>query len=459
MKKSQKLIVLLLVALLIFTAACSKSENSKDVSKPKGETNETKGQAAGKKDKDGEEEVKIDLKGEPIVISTFGSNVPTEDTEEGEQKLKKAEELGKKYNTEIKWDVLPWAEPGNELVKSHLAGEPSADMYLLEYFQFFSMVREGYLLPTDDLFDFNDSKWSPLLKNHIVGAYDGKQYGIDSEPGAATGIYYNRAILEREGLTDPQELVKQDKWTWDAFLDIAKKTTKDLDGDGKVDQWGLVGHAPIFARQLIYTNDGAIIKEQDGKIVSGLEDENTMEALQFVYDLWNSHKVAMPNANATFDDYNESQTVFNGGKAAMVSGEIWEGKERKDMEDEYGFVWYPKGPKAKDYANNVVNFAMWYMPANAKHPKETAKIFEELQPWDEIQDSVRADVEGNFRAEQDVDMALKMRDTVNVLYIPKENDIILPAIWDITNSGTAPETAVEKISESFQQAIDDELNK
>ena len=143
----------------------------------------------------------------------------------------------------------------------------------------------------------------------------------------------------------------------------------------------------------------------------------------------------------------------------MVSGEIWEGKERKDMEDEYGFVWYPKGPKAKDYANNVVNFAMWYMPANAKHPKETAKIFEELQPWDEIQDSVRADVEGNFRAEQDVDMALKMRDTVNVLYIPKENDIILPAIWDITNSGTAPETAVEKISESFQQAIDDELNK
>ena len=73
MKKSQKLIVLLLVALLIFTAACSKSENSKDVSKPKGETNETKGQAAGKKDKDGEEEVKIDLKGEPIVISTFGS--------------------------------------------------------------------------------------------------------------------------------------------------------------------------------------------------------------------------------------------------------------------------------------------------------------------------------------------------------------------------------------------------
>lgn len=466
MKKYKKLIILLLAILFMFTVACSKSGDPEDAtSKPDGETNDQDTDKKDDEDKDdedkddGEEEVTIDLKGEPIVIAQWG-NAPTDETEAGERTLKRAEELGEKYNTEIIWEALPWAEPGNELVASHLAGEPVADIVLLEYFQFFTMVREGYLLPVDDLFDFNDTKWSPVIRDQIAGSYDGRQYGFHPSVGAATGIYYNRAILEREGLTDPQKLVEQGEWTWDAFLEIAQKTTKDLDGDGKIDQWGLVGHAPTFARQLIYTNEGAIIKEEDGKIISGLEDENTIEALQFVHDLWNTHKVAMPNAHGSFEDYNDSQAVFNDGKATMVSGEIWEGGERGDMEDEYGFVWYPKGPKATDYANVVTNFGMWYMPANAKNPKEAAIIFDELQPWEDIisQDDVIAGLEHSFRTEQDVEMALEMRDKVGVIYVPNEV-LFFESVWDITNSGVAPETAIEKIAESFQESLDDALNK
>ncbi|UVI33487.1 extracellular solute-binding protein [Paenibacillus spongiae] len=37
--------------------------------------------------------------------------------------------------------------------------------------------------------------------------------------------------MKKEGLPDPQELHEKGEWNWDTFLDIAKKATKDTNGD------------------------------------------------------------------------------------------------------------------------------------------------------------------------------------------------------------------------------------
>jgi multiple sugar transport system substrate-binding protein len=48
--------------------------------------------------------------------------------------------------------------------------------------------------------------------------------------------YFNIDILESAGLPTPYDLGAN--WNWDAVLDIAKRTTRDLNGDGKTDQYG-----------------------------------------------------------------------------------------------------------------------------------------------------------------------------------------------------------------------------
>lgn len=404
----------------------------------------------------------IDMKGETIKILSWGEKSPADpSTEEGDLTLKRQQELEKKYNTKIVWEMVPWGKSLDMMTAAKLSGEPCADVVLMEYeWAFPTMAAQGYFLPVDDLFNFDDPKWPSDLRK--LGSYNGKMYGIRTSTGAATGIYYNREILKREGLTDPQELVAKDQWNWDAFLNITKTATKDLNGDGNIDQWGLVGYAPILARNWIYSNNGKIVDNVDGKINFTAGEPNSIEALRFIYDLVHKYKVMMPNVNGNFEDYNESQKVFNSGKAAMVSGEIWEGATRKDMTDEYGFVWYPKGPKAQNYSNVVTNFSMWFLPANSKHPKEVAKIFDELQLWDRIEKNEKQSIELSMRNPVDVQMALDMSKKVNVLYYSGIGDLeqqFFGAVKSFTMSTDTPESAIEKFKGPAQNLIDSIMSK
>ena len=49
--------------------------------------------------------------------------------------------------------------------------------------------------------------------------------------GLAYGLFYNKKLFEKAGLQPPK--------TWSEFVDTAKKLTKDTNGDGKIDQWGV----------------------------------------------------------------------------------------------------------------------------------------------------------------------------------------------------------------------------
>lgn len=46
-------------------------------------------------------------------------------------------------------------------------------------------------------------------------------------------LFYRKDLLAAEGIPEPTT-----SWTWDQFLTYAKKLTKDLNGDGIIDQYG-----------------------------------------------------------------------------------------------------------------------------------------------------------------------------------------------------------------------------
>lgn len=457
MKKLKNVLAFSMIFSLVLTAACSKSDKTDKESN-------TGTPTTSKDTPKQQEEAVFDMKGESIKLLVWGGG-PDPKTEEGDLTLQKQAEVEKKYNTKVIWDVVPWGEAVQKLTAAQLSGEPAADLVMMEYaWAFPVMAAQGYFRTVDDIFNFDDAKWPKNLRQ--VGSYDGKMYGFTTGTGAATGIYYNRAILEREGLKDPHDLVAKNEWNWDAFLNIANKATRDLDGDSKIDQWGLVGYAPIITRNWIYANNGKIVDNINGKLTFTCGEPNAIEAMRYMYDLVHTHKAMMPNTNGNFEDYNESQKVFNSGKAAMVSGEIWEGSTRGDMTDEYGFVWYPKGPKATEYSNVVTNFSLWFMPSNAKHPKEVAKIFEELQLWDRLQKNEKQGVEGCMRAPKDVEMAIEMSKKVEVLYFPGivSGDDGLEqrfneAVKSFTMSTDTPESAIEKFKQPAQELIDSVMTK
>jgi len=470
MRRLKAFSFLLFIFAFVFVTACSSGSNTgekqPDQSKPEasGEKKEGDTKESGTKEVSKEPEDKIDLQGYTMKILVWGGP-PQGGTETGDLQIAKEKELEAKYNVNIEWVAVPWGESVPKITAAGLSGEPAADIALLHnYWAFPTLAEQGYLRTIDDLLDFNDPKWPKRMKE--FGSFNGKLYGMTPSVGSAYGLYYNRSMLKREGAEDPQELFKQDKWTWDKYLEIAKKVTKDTDGDGTIDQWGITAYSPMQARPLIYSNNGKIVDVVDGKLTFTMGEPNAMEALRFLYDLHNTHKVVMPNKTASYADYEESQKVFNSGKAAFVPGAEWEGGGRKDMQDDYGFVPFPKGPKATSYTNISDGFAMWFVMANSKHPKEVAKIFDEMQLWDRLEQQDRDWLETNMRTTEDVDMVLQMSEYVEPLYIngigsgeeslgTKEGN----AVKEITNQQVAPESAVEKIKKPIQELLDSLMNK
>jgi multiple sugar transport system substrate-binding protein len=334
-----------------------------------------------------------------------------------------------------------------------LSGESVGDVVMLDYYFAVPGIKDGLFQPVDSFFDFKDPKWPTNLTKY--GSYNGKMYGFIENNNTASGIYYNKTMFQRLGLTDPNDLIAQDKWNWESFLDIAKKATKDTDGDGVIDQWGITNDPGNLMRILIHSNGGALIEEKDGKMVYGNEDPKVIEAVRFYSDLINVNKVVAPYKAGETNDYNDSQTFFNGGKAAMVTGELWEGETRTVMTDKQGFVPFPKGPKRQDsWQGSIENYNAYYMPANVKRAEEKAYIWEQIQLWDRIEALNREAAEKQLLAdEKDINWIVEMPKFSEPIFLPL-NGTLTDVASSIARKGESPETALTRTKQVAQDGID-----
>jgi len=66
-------------------------------------------------------------------------------------------------------------------------------------------------------------------------------------------------LFDRLGLPDPYMLQENGDWTWEKFAEIAQMATRDEDGDGENDLWGLAIQGHNLYSPLILSNNANII--------------------------------------------------------------------------------------------------------------------------------------------------------------------------------------------------------
>jgi ABC-type sugar transport system, periplasmic component len=457
-QKAKLVAMLMLVFCLVSVAACSSSPNNGGGTNAANDSTPPSNQNDNAEPAPPEPEPTINMNGETLKILHWSAG-PQEDTPEGALTLEHWKKIEEKYNVKIVWEQVPWGESIKMVTNAALTGEAVADIVALDYYQAIPAIKEGLFMPIDGFFDFSDPKWPANMEQ--LSTFKGHQYGFTNLNNAASGLYFNKTLLEREGLPNPHDLVAQGKWNWDTFLDIAVKTTKDTDGDDVIDQWGIVNIPTNLMRILIHSNGGALILEKDGKYVFANEDPNTMEAIQFFSDLYNVHRVVKPPRGETYDfnDYNDSQTLFSLGKAAFVTGELWEGEGRKDMTDEQGFVYFPKGPKRQDsWQGSVENYIAYYIPANVKRAQEKAKIWEDMQMWDRAKQNLLENAEKQrLSDERDIEVMVDMPNWSEPVFLPL-GGALSDVAYSIAAKGESPETAMERNKQVAQDDIDKYYN-
>jgi len=151
----------------------------------------------------------------------------------------------------------------------------------------------------------------------------------------ATALIYNKTMFEEAGLDLPS---LEQPYNWDEFLAVAQALTMDVDGDGRIDQYGFgirSGRGAAYGWfPFLFANDGQIINKEGTEIV--FNSPEGLEAFEYYTSLFTEHQVVPPGA-VGYDRWDDVRNAFLGGRVAMYIAGDWEIEPLRSAEPNFEF--------------------------------------------------------------------------------------------------------------------------
>ena len=196
-------------------------------------------------------------------------------------------------NIKVEIVAIPFAEFANKL-KIAIGAGTGPDVFTIDCTWIASFAELGAITPLDSFMTLNIyNDFIPSAQRTIT--WKGHVWASPLDE-SSTAIFYNKRLFEEAGIEPPKSV--DEAWTWDEFLKVAKALTKDVDGDGQTDVWGVhldygVGEWVAYLQMpWIWENGGEVLGENNTKASGYLNSQETVEALQFFRELFTLHKVA-----------------------------------------------------------------------------------------------------------------------------------------------------------------------
>ncbi len=262
---------------------------------------------------------------------------------------------------------------------------------------------------TLDCLDFTEEKWNDgITELFTFGNSTYAMFAADNEPRC--GVYFNKRLLADVGITAEYlyDLQEKGEWTFDKCLEIMSKVHRDLDGDGIIDIYGTVNNNSNVYKAALFANGGRFIgKDADGKFTYCLEDENSMAGLNWAHNMLTTYTYPQPDG-AAWDWF---KAVFKNGDAAFCFDDAYmAGGDWTTMEDDFGYLCFPKGPQAEDYTNvyqnNLVVIPACYSAEKAWNLAFAYNIWTAPVPGFEDYEGWKPGYLKNFRDLESVDLTL-----------------------------------------------------
>ena len=178
-------------------------------------------------------------------------------------------------------------------------------------------------------------------------------------------VYYNQNLFDKAGVPYPSN-----DWNWADFLAAALAITKDTDGDGITDIYGLGTDATIFrVAPFIWANGGDLVDDPVNPTRLALDTPEAKAALQWFMDLQLKHHVT---PDAIQEGAEASESRFINGRLGMFLNSRRGVPTYRTIES---FTWdvapLPVGPKGRAGILHADGFCM----AKATQNKAAAWTF------------------------------------------------------------------------------------
>jgi ABC-type glycerol-3-phosphate transport system substrate-binding protein len=321
-----------------------------------------------------------DLSGANIKVASWWStyNVDTYEprSESEEQELEWRRRVLAQYGFNFQVAELSDYDNYLPLVASNImAGNREWSIYEVAPVMAITLYKQGLLYPVSDSRSVNFGNREPEARvrpmyNGLVqdfmtfnGKQYGWQYGLPNNSWGQAMLFFNTRHLVEVGLSPDYiyDLQRDNNWTWDTFLDLCRRLTRDTTGNGITDIFAIpVDDAREILRGFIYGNGANFVTfDAQGRAHNATNSPAFLEALQFFNTLINEGLVA---TQETYD-WGWNWSAFQDERVAMTFDPEW----RKGQANfEGGYVLPPRGPRSNtlrmDASDNVYVIPAFFSP-------------------------------------------------------------------------------------------------
>lgn len=312
--------------------------------------------------------------------------------------------IEQKYNCEFYWNNLTYEGVKESINVSILAGAPDCDIYLTDAGMAVPAQMNGLALDLKNVLPADHDLFTTQQNMSYLDLGDGKACIImrqeaQKQVEATYPLGFNVQMIEDAGLEDPRDLWAKGEWTWEKFNEYLTTLTQDTDGDGQIDQYGYCGYEQETLEQLMMSNGGNIASGT----TEGLTSPQVGEALQQMYDMYNTMNVCYPyDFDGTPSDSMRNQ--YTQGNVAFFPIAAWiaSGNNDYDYGDTKGsylswdtaYVRWPVGPSgdaATNAGKNLTSGEFYIIPAGVQDPETVVNILYDYWNWYQDDVSLRDD--------------------------------------------------------------------
>ncbi len=235
----------------------------------------------------------------------------------------------------------------------------------------------GYYYPINKFPDFEEVKNWYLPNLFESTKYKNNYYGLPSS-AIAFVLVCNKDLFDEEGIAPPK--------TWSQFREAARRLTKDTDGDGSIDQYGLVllgGDKGGFSYRLVpfFFKAGVHILSDDLKKVE-FNSPRGVAAVQLFADMYQiDHSITPGFLAYTLSEIND---LFCSNKVAMSIEGPWFRSmvDAKSPGKEFYTVPVPVPDDMMDHYDTsptLQDMVMYPISAHTKHLDEAWELVKHLR--------------------------------------------------------------------------------
>lgn len=312
--------------------------------------------------------------------------------------------IEEKYNCEFYWQNLTYAGVKESINTSILAGAPDCDIYLVDAGMAIPAQVNGLAIDLKTVLPEDHDLFTTQQNMTYLDLGDGKACIIkrveaQEQVEATYPLGFNVQMLEEYNLEDPRDLYARGEWTWDVFIQYCQTLTQDTDGDGQIDQYGYCGYEYETLEQLMMSNGANIASGT----TESLSSAATGEALQMMYDMYNTYNVCYPY-DFDGDPSNSMRNQYTQGNIGFFPIAAWIASSNGDYDygDSIGYylswdtayVQWPVGPSGDASTNagkNSTSGEYYIIPAGVSDPETVVNVLYDYWNWYADDTSIRDD--------------------------------------------------------------------